>query len=262
MASYAESYINMLFSNLNMWFVFRAGLGAGAAFYTRVVCVQNYFIKHRSLAMGLVTLGPGFSYIFFGVLTRFLSNQYGWRGAVLLTGGLFLQSIPLGFSLKLPNQEVKRLRIPDSQGNKTNTENSTPTTSGQRVCYSIGNTIITYKRLLCDVRCDVFIVGSVAALIGMHTLLGHTPNRAVQSGIDKTRAAMMMSFLGLGSLFGRLVFSIIANIESVSSVLCIGLVTLLGGLATAAMYWAHSFAGLAAGATVGGCFLGEYTHIV
>ena len=175
----------------------------------------------------------------------------------MLTGGLCLQCIPLGFVLKPPSQEDRRTGVCDSHSNKRQSKYDAPKTTSQRVYCSMKNAIVSYRLLLWDVRCDIFIVGSVVALTGMQTLVGHTPNRAVQSGIDKTRAATLMSFLGLGSLFGRLLFSIVANSERVSTVLCFGVATVFGGAATAAMYWTQSFTGLAIGVTLGGCFLGQ-----
>ena len=216
--------------------------------------------------MGLVVVGYGCSHLFYGALTRLLANIYGWRGAILLNAGMFLHCIPLSAPFRAlplhqnpPSLNDDKLRESKSAvtGDVTRPE-AADSKKTRNVCASVRKTFTEYKRLLQNVRFCLITLGTVLVVTGMFTLFAHTPNRAVQSGIDKTRASLLMSFLGGASLFGRLFFSIIANSERVSTVLCFSLSSVLGGVVTAAMYLTDTFAGLTVGAVLGGVFFGKF----
>ncbi len=123
-------------------------------------------------------------------------------------------------------------------------------------CSSIRKTHFSYFHQLSNIRFDMYLIGTLLCHIGMMTLLFHTPNRAVQSGIDKTRASLLTTIVGGATLLGRIAWSLLANIERVSIVLCYGLSALLGGLAIAAMV-SDSFTGLAVGSALGGLCCGK-----
>ena len=240
--------------------------------FVRVVCVQCYFDKNRALAMGLVVAGYGCAHLLYGSLARVLSNTFGWRGAVLLGAGMFLQCLPLSAVFReLPAPRIgtntgrdASQKMENAVGLKEETMMQNQRTSEdccKRIrktwCGVIQNGLNEYVLILRDVRFDLLAAGSMLAYVGMTTLFVHTTNRAFQSGIDKTKASLLMSILGAASIFGRLLFSITANSERVSTVLCYGVAAMFGGVVTAAMYWTHTFAELTAGSALGGLFFGD-----
>ncbi len=207
------------------------------------------------MAIGLLMIGNGCSHLIFGTLTRFLITVYGWRGALLLNAGLFLQCLPLSFVFKPPNVKQNPAHIKDS---KTKLETGDDCQKANTRRRSIKKKFFSYLHLMHNVRFDVYTVATVTTAVGVSTLFNHTANRAVQSGIDKTRASLLVTIMGGASLFGRLFVSIAANSRRVSTVLCYGLSALFGGVVTAAMYLADSFAGLTLGAVLGGVFFGKF----
>jgi MFS family permease len=76
---------------------FGHGLGVGNAQYT---AASNWFKRRRSLALGVVASGFGFSGLMTPVLI-YLINNYGWRNALLIIGpGALIVGIPLALLIR------------------------------------------------------------------------------------------------------------------------------------------------------------------
>lgn len=66
------------------------GIGAGLSFPPTVYIVTSYFVKLRGLANGLCISGSALGSIILPPLLRYLLETYGYRGAVLIMGGVTL----------------------------------------------------------------------------------------------------------------------------------------------------------------------------
>ena len=66
-----------------------AGFGLSLCFVAAVVIVAYYFDKKRSFATGLSVCGSGIGTFIFAPVTRYLLDEYGWRGTTLILAGLF-----------------------------------------------------------------------------------------------------------------------------------------------------------------------------
>ena len=58
-----------------------------------VVVIPQYFVKRRALAMGLSSCGSGVGAMAFAPLTRWLIDQFGWRGTLAIEGALALNMV-------------------------------------------------------------------------------------------------------------------------------------------------------------------------
>lgn len=67
-----------------------AGFGLSLCYVASVVIVAYYFDKRRSFATGLAVCGSGIGTSIFAPLTQHLIDEYSWRGATLILGGLLL----------------------------------------------------------------------------------------------------------------------------------------------------------------------------
>ncbi|XP_068151506.1 LOW QUALITY PROTEIN: monocarboxylate transporter 12 [Drosophila tropicalis] len=86
------------------------GLGFGLIYLPAIVSVTQYFEAKRSLATGIAVCGSGFGTVVFAPLTEVLISTYGWRGAMLIIGGIVLNCIILGAMfrpLEAPRQPTK-----------------------------------------------------------------------------------------------------------------------------------------------------------
>ncbi|XP_071106596.1 monocarboxylate transporter 9-like [Haliotis cracherodii] len=73
-----------------------AGVGMSFCYVTTVVIVAFYFEQKRALATGLAVCGSGIGTFIIAPLTEYLIDEYGWRGTVLILGGVLLNIIVCG----------------------------------------------------------------------------------------------------------------------------------------------------------------------
>lgn len=73
-----------------------AGIGLGLIYLPAIVSVTYYFEKKRSFATGLAVCGSGLGTFMFAPLTKYLVEEYTWKGAVLILAGLLLNCIICG----------------------------------------------------------------------------------------------------------------------------------------------------------------------
>ena len=66
------------------------GIGGTLLYAPSFMFVGLYFKKYSSLAFGLSSLGGAVGPAIFAPMTRFLINEYGWRGALVITSGIIL----------------------------------------------------------------------------------------------------------------------------------------------------------------------------
>lgn len=88
-ASYFAQSLYQLYITLGIM----AGIGYGMIFLTSIVTVTRYFDKKRSLAMGISVCGSGIGAIIFNPLSKWLLDEYGWRGTILIEAGLVLNCV-------------------------------------------------------------------------------------------------------------------------------------------------------------------------
>uniref|UniRef100_A0A0K8V1X2 Monocarboxylate transporter 5 n=2 Tax=Bactrocera latifrons TaxID=174628 RepID=A0A0K8V1X2_BACLA len=72
------------------------GFGLGLIYLPAIVSVTTWFEARRSLATGIAVCGSGFGTFVFAPLTEHLIGSFGWRGAMLIIGGIVLNCILFG----------------------------------------------------------------------------------------------------------------------------------------------------------------------
>ncbi|KAL1124162.1 hypothetical protein AAG570_001932 [Ranatra chinensis] len=72
------------------------GLGLGLIYLPAIVSVTCYFEKYRSLATGIAVCGSGLGTFIMAPVTEKLVEGFGWRGAMLITGGLMFNCVVFG----------------------------------------------------------------------------------------------------------------------------------------------------------------------
>lgn len=68
------------------------GTGAGLSFPPTVYIVTSYFVRLRGLANGICISGSAFGSIILPPILRYLLEEYGYRGAVLIMGAITLNT--------------------------------------------------------------------------------------------------------------------------------------------------------------------------
>lgn len=85
------------------------GLGFGLIYLPAIVSVSTWFEAKRSLATGIAVCGSGFGTFIFAPLTDHLISNFGWRGALLIIGGIVLNCIIFGAMFRpLPQSDTSQ----------------------------------------------------------------------------------------------------------------------------------------------------------
>lgn len=91
LSSFANSVLMLCFT-----FGIIAGFGISIEYVTSLVVVAFYFEKKRALATGLAVCGSGIGTFLFAPLLKYLMDEYDWRGALLIVGGVTLNLMVCG----------------------------------------------------------------------------------------------------------------------------------------------------------------------
>ncbi|XP_069364491.1 monocarboxylate transporter 12 isoform X3 [Maniola hyperantus] len=91
-AAFGMIFSSWAFSVSYLYFSFGAmvGTGAGLAFPPTVYIVTSYFVRLRGLANGICMSGSAFGSIILPPVLRYLLEEFGYNGAVLILGGVML----------------------------------------------------------------------------------------------------------------------------------------------------------------------------
>ncbi|XP_059050397.1 monocarboxylate transporter 13-like [Achroia grisella] len=91
-AAFGMIFSSYAFSISYLYLSFGAmvGTGAGLAFPPTVYIVTSYFVRLRGLANGICISGSAFGSIILPPVLRYLLETYGYKGAVLILGGIML----------------------------------------------------------------------------------------------------------------------------------------------------------------------------
>ncbi|XP_071810343.1 monocarboxylate transporter 12-like [Asterias amurensis] len=79
-----------------------SGLGKALSYYPFFGVLASYFSENYSVAVAIASSGIPISMIVYGPLTQILLDTYGWRGTMLILGGISSHIIVCGELLKAP----------------------------------------------------------------------------------------------------------------------------------------------------------------
>ena len=171
------------------------GFGFGTIMVCIPVVLSQYFTKLRPFALGIAICGLSVGNIIFPPFTRYLLETYGWRGTLLLLGGVSLHLVPLAAVFKPP------ANLHQSPQNTTNIN----FTSFLKKAMDFS--------LLKDNRLKLFIVGTTLGNMGIMTFLQHTPSAAVSWGLPLTQAALLPAAFAIPSIILWIPISAVASMQ-------------------------------------------------
>lgn len=85
------------------------GTGAGLSFPPTVYIVTSYFVRLRGLANGICISGSAFGSIILPPILRYLLENFGYRGAVLIMGGITLNTWVAAIFYEPVEKHMKRV---------------------------------------------------------------------------------------------------------------------------------------------------------
>nr|XP_002739231.1 PREDICTED: monocarboxylate transporter 12-like [Saccoglossus kowalevskii] len=198
------------------------GVSYGLIFGPSVSFLGQYFQRRHAMVNGIAYSGVAFGIIVLSPLFQRLIEVYGWRGSLMVLGGMNL-NICVSAALFRPPA--------------TCTEHQEPITTYEEYakCGSISH-LFDWSLLWTDCRFRfiipycMFIMG-----FGYYAIIVHLLPRAVAAGIEIHSAAYLVSAMGVASLVGRLTHawllhtvSVVTGLQlCVSAMVVCGLATLI-----------------------------------
>ncbi|OWF56683.1 monocarboxylate transporter 7-like [Mizuhopecten yessoensis] len=107
----------------------------------------------------------------------------------------------------------------------------------------------------------LFVVSNFFTSIGFNMPYIYLPDRALEAGISKTDAALLVSVIGIANTIGRVVFGWMADQKWVNRLMLYSTALTICGIATALSPLSNSFEYLLVYAAVFGAFIGVYVGL-
>jgi MFS family permease len=236
------------------------GSGMGLSFAPSIIVLSQYFEKRRALANGLAVAGSGVGNFVIPSLYRYLIDQYGLRGCLIIYGGITLNICVCGAlfrpvddappSKDLPLDEVEVSVEEDSycDDRSIDSQSSVPSWAeanseildhyapeaddwpeedccGCKQCFTClcfmpspdpqlqrGRPLFDVS-LLASSLFHVYFWAVFMASIGHSSVFVMLPHSAIERGLSKEEAALLVSIIGAADLVGRVVFGWVSDLQ-------------------------------------------------
>ena len=179
-------------------------IGTGLSFYWVPVIsiLPRWFIKKRSLVMGIVACGIGFGQLIYGPTVNWLISAYGWRTSFTIVGSVSMGIIIISSHFLRREPEQKGL-LPYGES------------SAQQVTraegFSIRQAVRTRQFWM---YCGIFFSWDICFSV----VLVHSVIHAIGLGMSPASAANILVIIGVTGIVGRLGFGHLADVIGMKSV--------------------------------------------
>ena len=252
------------------------GPGFAAEVHVCSVALQDYFEKRRGFAGGIAATGISAGYFALGPIIQYISEIYGWRGALLIFSGLHLNNV-VAVSLLRPQssqKEINNVRRDNhkqtDQVKKMPEESSMLSEDALNISPSVDDSVT--PKTSCPCLCDLsllkdpsttlFLIGIGSSVIGIATLYSHLPNRCLYIGMSEREAAWMSSLFGICNAAGRLIFTAVVTLTPMSITIQSCVLLFISSLATMAVGLTHGILDSAVALVVAAVSLGGHVCVV
>ena len=224
-------------------------LGAGTLPLTYSRVIIAWFAKRRGLALGISLAGFGVGATLIPSLAQFIIENWGWRVAYLVFAGLILLvSLPLTWLLMRETPREMGLRVDGEMPDRAQAECA----PGDPAALGLSSKEAMGERSYWLIFGSFLLVG-----VGITSVLAHLVPMLIGRGVAPATAALCMSSLGLGLIFGRILAGYLMDrffAPHVAAVflsgLLLGVVILASGAAGPIVFLAAILVGLATGSEI------------
>ena len=201
---------------------------------------QLAFKQNRALAGGVAFLGYNIGAIGSPHIVAYLIESYGWRGTLLLLGGILMHKIPISLTIRIENKSPHKEKSQVA---------SVKSFTKELLDFSL------YRNKKWVLFCMAYILqrGSIQGFID------HNPSRMIHLGKNVHEAAWMEAVSYISGTVSKIVMIFAANLLSSTwrpFVFTIG--SILGVLASVILVTEGSYKGAIVGAALCGVNVGAY----
>ncbi|XP_066578574.1 monocarboxylate transporter 13 [Amia ocellicauda] len=229
-----------------------SGMGWALVFTPTVGSVMQYFERRRSLAMALGFTGVGLSSFGFSPLFQLLVESYGWRGGLLILGGLSFNMVACGALIR---------PVPQGGGEQACSD-SNHTAAAAHLTWRYRLAAHLELSLLCQPAFLAYALAVTLFNAGYFVPYVHLVAHCRQQGFSEYQAAFVISATGVTDLLGRLASGWLSDLGLLRLPHLVAFWTGMTGLSIMAMPLGTSYAGLLALGLAYGFCAGAMTPVV
>ena len=169
------------------------GVAAGSFYAPLTATATHWFIRHRSLAVALISAGFAIGSMTISPLARWLITDYGWRTAMFVLGALsWLFIIPAALLVRRPPPAL-------------------PRAAGVAASAHAADREFTVARALCTPQFAAISFTYFACCAAHSGPIFHMVSYAIDCGVPVMTAATVFGAAGVASLSGRVIGGLAAD---------------------------------------------------
>ena len=201
----------------------------GIAYVPIIETTVAHFDRYRNMALPFVTVGASVGNFCYPPLVTFFNELYGWRGAILIMGGLTLHLIVFSALLR-------PIDVPKVLSEKTvihSLSSLHPATNDNQSFMEKCADMFKFKLLTHKVFA-IFLISNFLGATGFSVINVHLLAYAGTLGISARRGAWLFSAIGIGGAIGRLMNGFIAQRKWITplgifniGLFCAGVITMI-----------------------------------
>lgn len=185
------------------------GLGFCFSFQPAVTILGHYFVRRRAFANALSSTGTALGLCTLPILGNYLHTELGWRGSFLVLGAVLLNCCVCG-ALMRP------LRAPERRGQPLMNHGPPPPEEEGGMMRRMWSYLVAslskhmaFDQLCHNPRYCVYAVGITWMMLGFVVPLIYLVPYATANNIEPSRAALLLSILGLVNIVVRPPFGVL-----------------------------------------------------
>jgi MFS transporter, OFA family, oxalate/formate antiporter len=188
---------------LYVFFGFIIGTGVAAGWVPLVATISRWFVARRGLAMGIMSLGISFGIIVLPPLSRHFITLFGWRMSFLILG-LLSGAVIFGAAFVLRKDPGEKGLFP--YGGNSPPAKTVPAPAVERLSedWDFSGAVSTKA---------FWVIFSVYLLwcAGYYVVSVHLAAYGTGRGLSPMAAAVAVSQIGIGSIFGKVAMGLLSD---------------------------------------------------
>ncbi|CAJ1051436.1 monocarboxylate transporter 2-like [Xyrichtys novacula] len=184
------------------------GCGLSLNLNASLIIISKYFLKRRPLANGLAMAGSPVFLCVLAPFNQYLLVNFGWRGSLLILGGLMLHCCvagalmrPVPLPCKPPSYALEK--TVEEQPNSGNTKLKKRFVKNAKKFLDFS--------LFKDRGFVIYLIGSIMFIFGAYAPIVFLSAYAKSQGVEEYSAAYLLSIMGFVDMFVRPGTGLIAN---------------------------------------------------
>ncbi|XP_064225249.1 monocarboxylate transporter 6 isoform X1 [Aotus nancymaae] len=191
---------------------FITGLGMCFSFQSSITVLGLYFVRRQVLANALASMGVSLGITLWPLLSRYLLEDLGWRGAFLVFGGVFLHCCICGAVMR----PVATSLAPETK----ECPPPPPKTPALGCLAACGQTIqrhLAFDILRHNTGYRVYTLGVMWSILGFPLPHVFLVPYAMRHRVDEQQAALLISIIGFSNIFLRPLAGLVAGRRAFAS---------------------------------------------